>query len=725
MLNPNSPFLLLSLLALSLQLTAATDESVATASAIESKSDGNWSSPSTWLGERLPAAGDSVLIRSDHQVVYDVDSTTILRAVHVSGVLRFRTDMDTRLEVGLIRIEAGDRFVEEGFDCDGHDPNSHTAASQAELWVGSSQHPIQAEHRCLIRLHPTPGVDQKSWPAIVCCGGRMEIHGAPMNRTWVKLSRAADAGATRLFLSDAVTNWRAGDRILVTGTARQEPIAGVQTEHVSDAPSSEVRFLASPPDSSSGMSMAAGSQQRLTIDQPLGLTHRGGEYSGEVANLSRNVVIESAEPDVQRGHTMYHHGSRGSISYAEFRHLGKEGVLGRYPIHYHLAGQSMRGSSVLGVSVWDSGNRWITIHGTQYLVVRDCVGYQSVGHGFFLEDGTETHNVLDRNLAVQALVGRPLPEQILPFDRNDGAGFWWANNLNAFTRNVSVECDQHGFRFEAEASETFDPRLRILATDGTRQQLDIRTLPFIRFADNEAHTQRRFGLNLGGIRGLTYQQFGDQRSRESSADSISGTTSGIGPSADGPLVIERFKAWDTHWGFHTYCPAVKVVGMDFYDCNYGIWRSVMDLHQYDGLSFRQIHSHAIFFPMGGYGPGIEMGEQQASYPNYRYQDKSPPLTIITQVAPIDDDQATVRGTAMDNGKITSVEVGGIAARSLRDDFAEWEAIVPSAALVELKAFAIDDAGNVEHTPHRLAADNSSQTHHPRRPKTCSHFSSGK
>ena len=66
----------------------------------------------------------------------------------------------------------------------------------------------------------------------------------------------------------------------------------------------------------------------------------------------------------------------------------------------------MRGSSVVGASIWDSGNRWITIHGTNYLVVRDCVGYQIVGHGFFLEDGTEVNNVLDRNLAVQAYIAQ-------------------------------------------------------------------------------------------------------------------------------------------------------------------------------------------------------------------------------------------------------------------------------------------------------------------------------
>ena len=44
----------------------------------------------------------------------------------------------------------------------------------------------------------------------------------------------------------------------------------------------------------------------------------------------------------------------------------------------------------------------MVIHGTNYLIARDNVGYRSKGHGFYLEDGTEVYNVLDRNLAVGA-----------------------------------------------------------------------------------------------------------------------------------------------------------------------------------------------------------------------------------------------------------------------------------------------------------------------------------
>ena len=116
----------------------------------------------------------------------------------------------------------------------------------------------------------------------------------------------------------------------------------------------------------------------------------------------------------------------------------------------------MRGSSVVGnASIRDSANRWLTIHGTNYLVVRDSVGYQSMGHGFFLEDGTEVFNVLDHNLAVGAVRTKKLPKQILPFDQNEGAGFWWANSLNTFTRNVAVENDEYGYRFEATSLTLF------------------------------------------------------------------------------------------------------------------------------------------------------------------------------------------------------------------------------------------------------------------------------
>src|SRR5262249_490322 len=119
--------------------------------------------------------------------------------------------------------------------------------------------------------------------------------------------------------------------------------------------------------------------QTIHLDQPLATEHYGsGEFRSEVANLSHNVIVASADPEGVRGHAVYHAYSQGGVSYVRLAHLGKEGVLGRYALHFHLVGDTMRGSQVLGAAIVDSHNRWITIHGTEYLVVRDCVGYRSV-----------------------------------------------------------------------------------------------------------------------------------------------------------------------------------------------------------------------------------------------------------------------------------------------------------------------------------------------------------
>ena len=284
-----------------------------------------------------------------------------------------------------------------------------------------------------------------------------------------------------------------------------------------------------------------------------------GDFRGVVANLSRNVVVESADPNGVRGHTMYHRNSAGAISYVELRHLGKENILGRYAIHYHLVGNTMRGSYVLGASIWDSHNRWITIHGTNYVVVRDCVGYQSVGNGYYLEDGTEILNVFDRNLASHAYRGEKLPKQALPFDENKGAGFWWANSYNTFTNNLTCENDRYGYRFEATDTPAFRMSRPVLFPDGTRVQCDLRALPFVRFDGNQAHCDGRYGLNLGeGVEGR-------------------------GPSPKHPFIIRNMKIWEIHYAFLPQSPAVLVENMTIKRCEYGVYNPNFDRHVYRNL----------------------------------------------------------------------------------------------------------------------------------------------
>ena len=69
---------------------------------------GAWSDPATWESKKIPKAGDKVIIRTGHKVLYDVASTEIIRGMQIGGELTFDTTKDTRLEIGLIRVQPGD-----------------------------------------------------------------------------------------------------------------------------------------------------------------------------------------------------------------------------------------------------------------------------------------------------------------------------------------------------------------------------------------------------------------------------------------------------------------------------------------------------------------------------------------------------------------------------------------------------------------------------------------
>ena len=165
---------------------------------IRSGQSGAWSAPATWEGGKVPAAGARVQVRAGHAVVYDVDSDAVIRSIHVAGTLAFAPDRDTRLDVGLIKIQAGDDASEDGFDCEAHQAGPVAGAAPGRaLEVGTPDRPIGREHTATIRLAYVDGMDRQTCPAIVCCGGRMDFHGAPMSRTWVKLGATAPAGTRR------------------------------------------------------------------------------------------------------------------------------------------------------------------------------------------------------------------------------------------------------------------------------------------------------------------------------------------------------------------------------------------------------------------------------------------------------------------------------------------------------------------------------------------------
>src|SRR5262249_14235345 len=284
---------------------------------------GPWSAAATWEGGKVPAAGARVQVRAGHTVTYDISSDQVIRSIHVAGTLTFARDRDTRLDVGLIKIQPGEDASEDGFNCDAHLREPDPRTPRPALEVGTPDDPIPSGHTALIRLAVVEGLARESCPAIVCCGGRMDFHGAPLGRTWVKLGATAEPGATEVRLAEAVPGWRAGDRILVTTTGSRGRI----NSRVSLRPGTLPPGTKADGAKAAQKKSAAGTEERpptaidgdrLTLDKSLDNPHAGaGDYRGEVADLSRNVIVESADPARGRGHTMYHRHSTGSISYAE------------------------------------------------------------------------------------------------------------------------------------------------------------------------------------------------------------------------------------------------------------------------------------------------------------------------------------------------------------------------------------------------------------------------
>lgn len=167
---------------------------------------------------------------------------------------------------------------------------------------------------------------------------------------------------------------------------------------------------------------------RLTLDSGLTNRHYGvvEQYAGgreidpraEVALLNRSIVIQGTQHTDGSfgnrtkygtssgknlgigGHAMFMPGSgQITIDSAQFDKMGQTGKLGRYPVHWHMAGDRT-GDVLRNSSVTNSNNRGVTVHGTQNLLIEGNVLHDIHGHGFFMEDAAETGNQFLSNIAL-------------------------------------------------------------------------------------------------------------------------------------------------------------------------------------------------------------------------------------------------------------------------------------------------------------------------------------
>lgn len=103
----------------------------------------------------------------------------------------------------------------------------------------------------------------------------------------------------------------------------------------------------------------------------------------EVALLSRNVMV-TATPDpsneLHGGHLIILHtpNVQQHLEGVQFKEMGQQGNLGRYPIHFHLS-HNVSGSTVRANAIIESNQRCIVIHGSNEVLIESNVAYNTKG----------------------------------------------------------------------------------------------------------------------------------------------------------------------------------------------------------------------------------------------------------------------------------------------------------------------------------------------------------
>jgi hypothetical protein len=235
--------------------------------------------------------------------------------------------------------------------------------------------------------------------------------------SWARLDATAAAGATELVLDRAV-DWQPGDQVVVGTTDWYASHSELMTVAANDG------------------------QGTLTLTAPLVYPHSGEMHTvpaalstatgnpntqvdtrAAVGLLSRSITIRSLGATADEafpaagdctdvdgsdagctfgGHVVAKQGfGTFQVQGVTFYQLGQGGRMGHYPVHFHMAKSTdYTNAFVKDSSIWDSLTRYATLHGSHDVTLARNVGFLSVGHGYYLEDGSEINNLLCQNLAV-------------------------------------------------------------------------------------------------------------------------------------------------------------------------------------------------------------------------------------------------------------------------------------------------------------------------------------
>lgn len=364
--------------------------------------------------------------------------------------------------------------------------------------------------------------------------------------SWARLNANATAGTQSLLL-DRVVDWAKGDQLVL----------GTTDWHVG---STELLTLSSDASNTSTLNLSSGtlnSHNGSAFGVPDSLSFTTQNPNTQVENravvglLSRSITIQSLSssatgtltdfPKLSEcgltqqvsnfnadcffgGHLMVRQGfAKVQIQGVEFHQMGQGGVLGAYPVHFHLAKDTAYTTAfVRDSSVWESNTRFITLHGTHNVELSRNVGYLSMGHGYYLEDGSEINNQLCQNLGVSARAAfqnyflaqspsnieyryvPPILESVdtpnQPVVGSDGvypSMFWIMNAYNHFVGNQAVGTGGLGVCFWPLSSSVSGPSAsKMTWASGTNTSADYAKFnhagayqaPFLAFRGNGCST---------------------------------------------------------------------------------------------------------------------------------------------------------------------------------------------------------------------------------------------
>jgi hypothetical protein len=324
-----------------------------------------------------------------------------------------------------------------------------------KLDVGTQADPIPCDHKVDFVVRDVPidtTKDPFQWGNGLVNFGRQTRVGCSKT-AWGESIGDISAGASTITLASAPSGWQVGDELLVPDTAT--PVS------VQAGPRRETR-----------VTIAAIAGTQVTLSKPLDFAHQNiADPNGvvvlrpRVANLTRNIVIRSENPDGTRGHTAnIGHTAAWDIRYNQFSGLGRSRIVplddtvlpshigtnqrGKYTEHHHHVQSSVGSADVgnvyLGAGVSTGGKWGLVLHDTSDTLVERNIAVGFPGAGIVTEDGYEVRNVFRKNFAAYNL-SHPFDAQgnRLEADTNvkrncpgcEGTGFWFRGVKNAFEGN--------------------------------------------------------------------------------------------------------------------------------------------------------------------------------------------------------------------------------------------------------------------------------------------------